>query len=175
MKIRILVGVLVLLILVNLGTIGTYLYLHFTHRPEPPALDGGPRPPLAALSPEQREKLGDLMEGFRRETRDLNEQARMLEDSTVALLERNPVPDDLVDAQLKQLADLRLEISKKAARKLALAKSFLSADQQQGFFMSVMKARPAFPGGPPPPPGAGMPPGRHEGEMMPPPPPEGRR
>jgi uncharacterized membrane protein len=153
MKTKILIGILVFLILINLATIGTYLYLRAT-RPDAGALlpgegfpPGGPlRDPMAQLAPEQRERLGDLMRGFHEETRALHNQVRGLEETTFRLLHQDPVQNDSVDLALRRMADLRLDISRKAARRLIDAKAFLSPEQQDVLFDAIMKARPG-PGG----------------------------
>jgi uncharacterized membrane protein len=177
MKTKILIGILVFLILVNLATIGTYLYLRTTRpdgRPFPADMDrGSGSDPMAQLSAGQRERLGDLMRGFREETSTLHDQVRALEETTFSLLHREPVPSDSVDLALRRMADLRLEISRKATARLLEAKAFLSPAQQDILFEAIMKARPGMgapmgrPGGPPggfPPLGPGrMPPDAREG------------
>jgi hypothetical protein len=128
---------------------------------------------MAQLSAEQRERLGDLLRGFREETSGLHDQVRALEETTFGLLHREPVPADSVDLMLRRMADLRLEISRKATARLLEAKAFLSGPQQDILFDAIMKARPGVgapmgrPGGPPgafPPRGPGrMPPDGRDG------------
>lgn len=166
MKTKILIGILVFLIVINLATIGTYIYLKVTHERAyttellPP---GGRMPqgmpgndPMMQLTEEQRHKLFDLMHGFHEEARTLNARVMDIERETFKLLHETPVPQEKVDAKLKEISDIRLEISKKAARKLIEAKEFLSPEQQERFFDAIMQARQEF-GGPPPMRG-GMPP-----------------
>jgi Spy/CpxP family protein refolding chaperone len=181
MKIKLLVGVLVLLILINLATIGTHLYLRFfRHEGGPPGhlLPPGHMPPMMEqMSEEQRHKLFALMDSFHEETDGLRKHTGELEGEAFKLLQQNPVQQEKVDAKLKELADVRLEISRKAVEKMIEAKSFLTPEQQQHFFDAVMSGRP--PGQPPHGgPGfrrhdsMGFPPPMGGGE--PPPPPPGR-
>jgi hypothetical protein len=166
MKTKILIGILVFLIIVNLATIGTFLYLKFA-RPGPDGLampgDGGRPPgrafrdPMAHLSADQRNKLNELMRGFHDESRALNDKVRDLEETTFRLLHESTIPNDSIDLTLRQMADLRLEISRKATQRLIAAKAFLDPAQQDILFDAIMKARPEFGGGPPPG-GEGMPP-----------------
>ena len=154
MKTKVLIGILVFLILVNLATIGTYLYLGATRpdpSPPPPerALGSGTgADPMARLDDDQRRRLNELMRSFHEETRVLHDRVRDLEERTFQLLHREPVPTDSVDAMLRQMGDIRLEISRAAARRLIDAKSFLSTEQQDVLFDAIMKARPGG-GGPP--------------------------
>ncbi len=184
MKMKILVGVLVFLILINLATIGTHLYLRFFHHgAEPPGHMPPPGhlpPMLEQMNEEQRHKLFALMDSFHDETDGLRKHTDEIEGETFKLLQENPVQHDKVDAKLKELADARLEISRKAVGKMIEAKSFLTPEQQQHFFDAVMSGRPA---GLPPPRGGphlrghdsmDFPPPMRDGERPPPPPGGGR-
>src|SRR5262244_171548 len=126
MKMKILVGVLVFLILINLATIGTHIYLRFFHHgPAEHMPPPGHLPPmLEQMSEDQRHKLFALMDSFHDETDGLRKHTDELEGETFKLLQQNPVQQEKVDAKLKELADARLEISRKAVAKMVEAKSF---------------------------------------------------
>src|SRR5712671_1549219 len=101
MKMKLLVGALVFLIIVNLATIGTFLYVRFVH-PHPPGSEerfGGP-PPFMELDEPQREKMKELMEGLRSATSEVNEKASGLERRTFELLQKDPAPIDSIDQTL---------------------------------------------------------------------------
>ncbi len=152
MKTKVLVGILLFLIVINLSTIGVFVY-HIL-KPGPPetvpfAGEGGPPPgmmgpgmPMMRLQPEVRERMHKLMVGFREEIQSYQEQIFALEDSTVALLKHDPPPMTRVNERLKQLADLRLLINEKAVHNLLQAKKFLSPEEQEMFFRAIMQARP---------------------------------
>src|SRR6266849_1587883 len=105
MKMKLLVGSLVFLIVINLATIGTFVYVRFIHRP-PPVMAGfdgpfhGP-PPLRDIDEGQRKKVMELMESLRDETAELNEKAGRLERHTFELLQATPTPEDSIDQTLK--------------------------------------------------------------------------
>jgi uncharacterized membrane protein len=152
MKIKILIGVLVFLILVNLATIGTFLWV--LARGRPPGDVRGPWPgrqrmnaPFAEgrrmghLPPEQREQLEALLQGLREETVDMRKQIHDLEAQTFSLMKRDPVPVERVDSLLEELSDARLAMSKITARKLIEARSFLSPEEQGIFFNALMEPR----------------------------------
>jgi uncharacterized membrane protein len=144
MKTKVLVGILILLIIVNLTTLGTYLYLRFVApgEPAPGFPGGGPPPAIMELDPAARSQLRDLMMDFRREARPLQEQILRAEDSIAVLLEQEPVPADAVDRLFERTADLRVSINKMALRRLVQTKSFLPPEQQRLFFRAIMEARP---------------------------------
>ena len=153
MRVKILVAALIFLIVVNLATIGTYVYLKLAQSSEeerhgmPP---GRMPPPIAQLNEDQRQKIFGLMRGFQEETRNLQLRVRSLEDSTFRLIQETSVERDKVDERLREIAGVRLEISKKAAQKMIEAKSFLTPEQQKHFFDAIMQVRPEHPGGRPP-------------------------
>lgn len=144
MKTKVLVGILIFLIVVNLATLGTYLYLRFVAPEEPPFgfPGGGPPPAMLELDPAARSQLRDLMMDFRREARPLQEQILRAEDSIAILLVQEPVPDETLERLFEQIADLRVSINKMAVRRLVQTKSFLPPEQQRMFFRAIMDARP---------------------------------
>ena len=152
MKTKVLVGILLFLIVVNLSTIGVFVY-HLL-RGGPPMLDAVPvdgvRPPgmmggtspMMHMKPEVRERMHALMTGFREEVRETQEKIFVLEDSTVAMLKNDPPPMERINENLRKLADLRLSINQKAVHNLLQAKTFLNSEQQEMFFRAIMQARP---------------------------------
>lgn len=152
MKTKVLVGILLFLIVINLSTIGVFVYHLLT--PPPPALEPfagegepapgmmGPGMPMMRLKPEAREQMHKLMIAFREEIKGYQEQIFALEDSTVALLKNDPPPMSRVNERLKQMADLRLLVNEKAVHNLLQAKKFLSPEEQEVFFRAIMQARP---------------------------------
>ncbi len=151
MKTKVLVGILLFLIVINLSTIGVFVF-HMLRGPkeaEPIAFEGGrspgmmaPESPMMRLQPEVRERMHKLMMSFREDTRDLQQKIFVLEDTTVALLKNDPPPMGRISDYLKQISDLRLLINQKAIHNLLQAKSFLPPEQQEMFFRAIMQARP---------------------------------
>ena len=164
MKMKILVGTLVVLIIINLATIGTFVYFRFLHHPPPPGFEGrfqGP-PSFLRIDEPQRAKVMNMMESLRRETEDLNMNAFRLERRTFDLLQENPAPQDSVDQNLRELSAVRLEISRRVTRKFMEMKSFLTPEQQRMMFDEVSRGHHGPPGGP-------MPHRGMDGNDMPPP------
>jgi hypothetical protein len=151
MKTKVLVGILLFLIIINLSTIGVFVF-HMLQGPkesEQMTLEGGrpvgmmaPESPMMRLQPEVRERMHKLMTSFREETRELQQKIFVLEDTTVALLKNDPPPMGRITDNLKQISDLRLLINQKAIHNLLQAKSFVPPEQQDIFLRAIMQARP---------------------------------
>jgi Spy/CpxP family protein refolding chaperone len=145
MKTKVLVGLLLFLIVINLSTIGVFVYHLLSAGPresEPPALaGGGPEgamgldSPMMHMKPEVRDRMHALMMHFREDVSGLQQEG-------FALLKIDPPPMDRVNANLKKLSDLRLSINQMAVHNLLQAKSFLTPEQQDMFFRAIMQARP---------------------------------
>ena len=152
MKTKVLVGVLLFLIVVNLSTIGVFVY-HLlrsgSERPGilpfkeegPPGMMGADSP-MMRMQPEVRDRMHSLMVQFREESKETQQKIVALEDTTVAMLKNDPPPMDRINENLKKLSDLRLSINQKAVHNLLQAKSFLNPEQQEMFFRAIMQARP---------------------------------
>lgn len=160
MKIKILVGILVFLIVVNLAALGSFLYMQWRNPPLPEfqRMGQGPRFELN-LDKSQRQQLRTLLKEFRTETKPLNDQIHQLEDEIFELLQEDAVDPGRVEDKLKEIAALRLEISHRIIAKFYETREFLSPVQQRHFYRSLMQARPGpmgpgprFQGGRPNPP-----------------------
>lgn len=156
MKLKILVGLLIFLVVLNLAALGTFLYGHFSRSPMPPApavrgawlergAPHGERPLLGRLPHKERDELFKLLDEFQRETRDLRARTRTLEDEAFGLMQRDPVPTARVDSLLGEISTARLEVSRIAARKLVASKTILRPEQQRMFFDAILGARPPAP------------------------------
>jgi uncharacterized membrane protein len=166
MKIKLLVGGLVFLIIINLATIGTFLYLQFNNGEQKfkyRAQDSLMVPPFLhpdsrgeRLNKEQREKLFGMFEKFRNETKDVNEEIKVIQHEIQELLMSEEINEEELNAKMQKVAELRLSISRAAVKNIIEAKSFLTPEQVEHFVRAIMHFRPPH--------GAGMPPefkGRH--------------
>ena len=153
MKIKLLVSALVFLIVINLVTIGTFTYLHFNEKEEgrfkfrsqdslmiPPFLHPGEIG--EELTIEQKEKLFGLFNNFRKESEDTQLKIQEVQDELIEMFRSETFNEDEVNEQLNKMAQLRLEISKKAVSNVMEAKSFLSPEQFENFLHAIMQFRP---------------------------------
>jgi Spy/CpxP family protein refolding chaperone len=157
MKTKVLVGILLFLIVVNLSTIGVFVYHILKAGPPPvePLTIGGGRSmgmmsgesPMMHMQPEVRDRMHAMMMGFREDIKETQQRIIFLEDSTVVLLKLDPPPMDRINANLRTLSDLKLSINQKAVHNLLQVKSFLNPEQQDMFFRAIMQARPQMAGG----------------------------
>lgn len=168
MKIKLLIGALVFLIVLNLATIGSFVFLQWKGNRAITSI----RTPAAGMSRlrtggrgigrrmrlhrEERQELWRLFEEFRSETAELATRVRELEHQSFALMQRDPVPRDSLDTLLEEIAEVRLTISRKATDKLIEASVHLTPEQRRMFYASVLEAgnprapHPGEPGLPPP-------------------------
>ncbi|HQU71427.1 MAG TPA: periplasmic heavy metal sensor [Calditrichia bacterium] len=141
MKIKVLIGILVVLIVVNLATIGSFLFYRFGPREHgfrpPPMVEGGPE----QLSREQRRELFKLLREFGDETENLREEITELEKKLFELLQQENIPEAAVDSTLREIQERRLAMSKFAIQKMGVAKTFLTPEQQKRFFSAIIQAR----------------------------------
>ena len=152
MKTKVLVGILLFLIVVNLSTIGVFVYHILLSPPkgrEFPMVEGvrppgamGAQSPMMDVKPEVMEHVHKLMAQFHDDVSSLQQQIFDLEDSTVAMLKNNPPPMDRVNENLKRVSDLRLMINQKAVHNLLAAKSLLPPEHQDMFLRAIIQARP---------------------------------
>jgi uncharacterized membrane protein len=156
MKIKILIGLLLFLILVNLATIGSYLVMlkrgkaaepsrrgMMTQPADAPFAEGRP---LRRMSPELRKQLQDNIRALHRNTRDLRMTIHGLEAETFALMQMEPVPAERVDSLLQEIAAARLEMSRMATKNLIEARSELSPEERKLLFDALLSSRPDMPG-----------------------------
>lgn len=154
MKVKVLVGVLVFLIALNLGTIGSYVYIQLTgnnHRPGFNKLEELPEPPPHRmelhLNRQQRQQLVSVLRDFDEESRPSRIQIRELEGEVFRYMQEDSVPLEKVEQNLKKMSDLRLKVTQMAVKKMIDAKQFLTPQQQRRFFNSIMRERPEMPDG----------------------------
>lgn len=155
MKLKILVVILVLLIFINLGTIGSYIYFRFIKTEEVKksrkfgrSRKGGKeksastRIPDLKLNRHQRKHLNNLLKEFGTETRELHVNLRQLEKEAFDLLQMDSVVIEQVNEKLKEICDIRFQIDQKAIQKMIDAKRILTPEQQQHFFRALMQLKP---------------------------------
>jgi uncharacterized membrane protein len=170
MKIKLLLGALVLLIVVNLAAIGAFLYMQRRAPAPPPMVPAGaplspvdehpdgpgiggpfPRGPMADLAPEERRRIFQGMRAFQRDVRPLLEETRALEDSLVAAMSARPVRRERVDALLKEIADRRLEIARRATDHAIALGDSLNPEERERLMNAIVRMRAGEgPGGPSP-------------------------
>ena len=155
MKIKILIGVLVFLILINLATIGSFLWMLKRGKPaerfhrdfskrHTQAPFAGERP-MRQIRPELRNHLRDDFRKLNRETRDLRANIHDLESQAFSLMQQDPVPIERVDSLLEEISRAQLAISKMATRNMIETRSQFTPEEREIFFKALLSSRPDMP------------------------------
>jgi uncharacterized membrane protein len=153
MKVKLLVGALVVLVVMNLATIGAFLFVQL-HHPRPAAVlpEGAGVERLHArllddLSRPERRRLFRAMRSFHEETRSLVEDTRALEDDLVASMNQSPAPRAHIDSLLQQISDNRLEIARRATDRMIAMGDSLTPEEREHMIDALMRMRQAGPPG----------------------------
>ena len=154
MKTKVLVGILLFLIVINLATIGTYAY-HAFFRPHPGPdfglLSGEGRGGRVHLPPpdmtrEQQEQLHAIIGHFVHSTDSLQRAAQGLEEDLLSLLRQDKPQESALTEKLRAISDTRYRIGLEATQHLLQTKSFLNREQQEAFFDAFMRLHGSGPG-----------------------------
>jgi len=117
MKLKLLVGALVLLIVMNLAAITAFLVVQTRHPRPPIELQqrgrGGSRG-TSGLSREKRRAIMESMRSFHDQARPLIDETHALEDSTIAAMGETPVSRARIDSLLERISANRLELARRA-------------------------------------------------------------
>ncbi len=133
MKIKILVGILVFLIVLNLVVLGHYIYYQILEpsRALTPSRSEMMKMPKHRLhlDKEQRIQMLKLRQRFRGEIEPLRLQIVRLRGEIAEQLTNNRVDWEKIDRNLQEIGRLQAEIEKKAIVMLLETRQFLKADQ----------------------------------------------
>lgn len=146
MKLKILIGILVVLILINLGTIGTYLYYQVLRAPEEMVSPGrmGPPPEISRwlhdLNEEQKSEIREMQQALRVEIGPLVEQVRQLRKDTFGLLMQDSIPWARVEANLLQISQLHFQIEKLTLKSLISMRDKLPPEQRGKFIRFIAES-----------------------------------
>lgn len=158
MKLKILVALLIFLIVVNLATIGSYIYFKVQDKDNwkrrPIDLSGDfrerfPRPPHLDLTPEQRKQLLELRISFADETKELAQEIGNLREEIYQNLNKDTVSWAVIDEKLREIANHRMQIEKIAIQKLIDAKDYLSLPQRDHLYRFLLMEPSSMRGAPP--------------------------
>ena len=138
MKIKILVGVLVFLIVLNLVTIGSYVYFRWMAPPPVPDISAMMREHFRQhhprLAPEQRQRLRDLHRKFLTETANDREAILNLRRQIFNMLVAEKLDTVLLRQKLDSINWYRQRIEEKGLRMLILSRHVLTPPQRTEFY-----------------------------------------
>ncbi len=151
MKIKILVGLLIVLIVLNLATIGSYVYFRWVQPPPPPEFPPPPPhrkfPPSRAmqLRPEQRIKLHRLRKEFMKEARPYRQEIGRLRQDIIGLLLQEEVDTAAIYRKLEEISALQMNIEKQAINLILKTREFLTP-WQLSFIYTILDVYADTPG-----------------------------
>ncbi len=154
MKTKLLIGISIFLIIVNLATLGTYVYYRWTAPPMPPPeypahREWMKRREQLRFSPEQRKKLAVLRKDFSDSTRPQIREIMKLRRQVAAMVLDKNTNLDSIEIKIDRISTLEASIEKDAVKMLIEAKEFLSPGQVemlQRMMMNIMGRRRPGPG-----------------------------
>ena len=158
MKLKILVGILLFLIVVNIATIGSYIYFRVQDNGErrndrfdfPRDFHGRfSRPPHLDLTPEQMQQLLELRMSFAEDTKELSLEIAKSRGEIYEILKSDSVSWTMIEEKLQQIANFRMQIEKIAIKKLIEAQDYLSLKQRELLFRFLLMEPSPISGAPP--------------------------
>ena len=143
MKVKLLVGALVVLVIINIAALGSFWFMHFHGRHH-----GGGRHHRdhrshrwASVSNDEREKLFRAMKSFHEDVKPITEQTGKLEEDLIASMRKDPVPRAHIDSLLEQISKNRLEIAHRATDRMIAMGDSLSPDERGHLVDALMRFR----------------------------------
>lgn len=142
MKVKLLVGALVILVVMNIAALTAFLVVH-ARGPQPfahwRALRG--EHSFARIDHEKRRALFAALRQFHGEARDLIDETRALEDEAIAAMGEDPVPRARIDSLLQRISDNRLEIARRATTRIIEAGESLTPEEREHLMAGLMHMR----------------------------------
>ncbi len=145
MKMKVLVGVLIVLIAMNLAALGAFLAVQKQHRDVSEWHRGDRRARherlMSQLGPEEREKVRASMKEFHEQNGDLMRETRQLEEDAIASMRKDPVPRAHIDSLLEQISANRLEIARRATDQMISLGETLTPEQREHLMNAIVRMR----------------------------------
>jgi|GEM_PF-4901464 len=143
MNIRTLTAIITFIFLLNLGALFAYMYFRFVQpahgtRVEM-ALPDAPERRLR-LDRSQRRQLGVIIQRFRRETGPTRAKCDSLTAAVIKLQKMDNAPRAEIDSLFIEIAEVRAELAQILFARLQLASRFLSSDQQDHVYRTLLRS-----------------------------------
>ncbi|MCB9058282.1 MAG: hypothetical protein H6627_06930 [Calditrichae bacterium] len=144
MKVKVLSGILIFSLALNLAVIGTFLYHRFD-RPDAFFPPEGAKPPFIKdmdLDEDQRREMFELFNKFRRSSMNDMKDIFRIEQQLFDEIMANNINMNAVDSLNNLIASKKSELSSKAINNFIRTKKFLTKEQQEHFLKSLLQQRP---------------------------------
>lgn len=146
MKGKVIGGILIFSLILNVAVIGTYLLKRFD-KPDSFFASGkwgGKGHFLKDMDIDKREqeKIIELFREFRASSVETHKQIHDLEDELYTIIKKDSTDWHKADQIMDEIGEKRLNLSKYALRHFLKLKTFLTPEQQENFYNKIMKNRP---------------------------------
>jgi hypothetical protein len=143
MKIKLLVGTLVLLIVVNIAAIGAFLAVQMHHPRAHREFRGRLKHdrPFARFNREKRQDVLESMQQFHEEIGGLVKETAALEDDVASVMGESPVRRERIDSLLVRISANRLEIARRATDRMIEMGETLAPDEREHLMRALMRMR----------------------------------
>lgn len=147
MKVKWLVGALVVLVIINIAALGSFWYMHHQAPPPGPGFERSGRGEKMErrhgrnLSRDERRRLFRAMRSFHQDVRPLIDQTDALEEDLIASMKQDPVPRARVDSLLEGISQKRLEIARLATDRMIAMGDSLAPEDRERMLDALMRFR----------------------------------
>jgi len=140
MKVKILIGALVVLMIINVAALGSFLYLHH-HARNARQPDRAHRFAIRYVPEKDRAKFFRTARALRQDIGPLADETGALEKDLIHSMGQNPVPRAHVDSLLEQISRNRLEINRKATDRMIAMGDSLTAEERSHMADALLRFR----------------------------------
>jgi Spy/CpxP family protein refolding chaperone len=143
MKVKVLIGALAVLMVMNMAALGAFFFFHLHARHH--GLHGRERFThrwvMRNVPEGDRERLMRTMRSFHEEVRPLAEQTGKLEEELISSMRKDPAPRAHIDSLLEQISQNRLEIARRATDRMIAMGDSLTPDERGHMVDALMRSR----------------------------------
>lgn len=141
MKLKVLVGALVALMIINIAAIGSFLYLHHHAKHPGKQPDRAHRFAARYVPEKDRAKFFRTARALRQDIGPLADETGALEKDLINSMRQNPVPRAHIDSLLEQISRNRLEINRKATDRMIAMGDSLTSEERGHMVDALMRFR----------------------------------
>jgi heavy-metal resistance protein len=142
MKVKVLIGALVVLMLMNVAALGSFLFLHLHARHQ-----GNDRARyshrwvMRNVPAKDRDTFFNTMRSIHDDVHPLAEDTGKLEDELIRSMRKDPVPRAHIDSLLEEISKNRLEIARRATDRMIAMGDSLTPDERGHMVDAMMRFR----------------------------------
>lgn len=141
MKIKILIGALVVLMIFNVAALGSFLFLHARAHHAAQQPDRIHRWVLRNVPEPDRDKFFHTARSIHQDIGPLADQTRDLEKELINSMRKDPIPRAHIDSLLEQISRNRLEIARKATDRMIAMGDSLTPDERGHMADALLRFR----------------------------------